>query len=872
MNYNKYIFHLLLILSLYVLMNSSSTKIPYLDKEEPIPKQYEDFHPFDISLEFLEYKRDKYIMKNILLLKNVLNRIPQIISQLFLCNENLRINYNLNLLYRMNILLNHEQKKYFESKTINTDLLIIITFEKIIDTQQKIILSRLYDYRGVSASYTYGQRISIAYFKINYDYEITDKNSEDIFLINVLKETFKALGFRYKYLLKQCIKNKFENVPLYLIENSGIYKSYKKLLNLNEIEIKDNNESSTDFYNEFWEFSSFKFHDIMNNTNNIDYTISELTMKVFNEMKHITLPKCDLFKFEQGLEKGFHCLRVTQDCIDKNNEKNYFLEYGLYNSTKIKCYLNTKDNIEKDQCGINYGNLEYYTFNNYFTPAFKQIKNLGLLAKREIPELNLYKNQTLKLLKNPSSCKKGNPRTVFFQVPPDIFDENKNETNITLLINELKEINKNVEYDEIVLGEKDKKYFVTYEAYEDNYKRDCVLKVLNYSGIIRSFSDLYSHNLLIKNPQSGKLSEMGYIPSLQKLFSINNFEVIAYKDQTYKYYYLMQKQFPKDYTYMPETYSYPQEKMEIIKKFKNYKLSQEDLWLIKPKKASLGKGIHIFHNLASTPNDYIITKYISHPHLINELKYDFRLYVLITGFSPLKIYLYKEGLVRFTTEKYSLDLNKIDELYRHLTNVAINTKNTNTYKKALNADTEEGSKWSLQVYEHFCEHNGINFKKIWKQIADITIKSILAVKDLFIKVIKSNGTKDKNHFKLFGYDFMLDEKLKVYLIEVNSRPSLFMKDIIDLKLKPQLIADTLNIVGITPYSHDFNDDFKAYDGDNDENINEDEEGVDRALCEFGRPRGRFELIFPLKENYNYYKKFYKDNKHADEMLWKKLNE
>ena len=111
-----------------------------------------------------------------------------------------------------------------------------------------------------------------------------------------------------------------------------------------------------------------------------------------------------------------------------------------------------------------------------------------------------------------------------------------------------------------------------------------------------------------------------------------------------------------------------------------------------------------------------------------------------------------------------------------------------------------------------------------------------------------------------------------WLIEVNSRPSLFMKDIIDLRIKPQLIADTLNIVGITPYSHDFNDDFEAYDGDNEENISDDEDGVDRALCEFGRPRGRFELIFPLKENYNYYKKFYKDNKYADEMLWKKLNE
>ena len=865
----KYAFQLLIISLYFISTHSSSTKIPYAKEENGITKKYEDFHPYDITLEFIEPEVNKNSSNNILILKKILQRIQIIISELFLCNSKLEIDYNINLLSRLNIELSPKQKRYFQRKKIITDLLIIVSFEK--QMKKNIIISKFFGANGAFASYTYGQRIYMASFRINYDYEIIDKKSEEFFVMNVLQEAFKALGFRFKYLLKSFIKNKFDNVPLYLVENSEIYKSHKKLLYLNDIIINNTEESSTDFYKEFWDYKHLKFHDLMNDMFNPGYTISELTMKVFNEMKHMALPKCDLFKFEQGVEKGFHCLRVTQDCIDKKMEKNYFLEYGIYNGTKIKCYLNTKDNIKKDQCGIKYGNLEYNNFNQYFTPSFKQIKNLPLLAKRDIPEINLYQNQTLKLIRNSPSCKKGTPRTVFFQVPPDIFDSEKDQTNITTLINELKEINKDVKYDQVILGEKDKKYFVTYEAYEDNYKRDSVMKVLNYSGVIRSFSDLYSHNLLIKNPQSMKLSEMGYIPSYQKLFSYNNFEVIAYKDQTYKYYYLMHKQFPEDYTYMPETYSYPQEKKEINYKFRNYKLSKDNLWLVKPKKSSLGKGIHIFHKLEDNPNDYIITKYVSNPHLINEFKYDFRLYVLITGLSPLKMYLYKDGLVRFTTEKYSLDLNKIDELYRHLTNVAINTKNKNEYRKAHNADTDEGSKWSFQVYKHYCEHNGIDFNKIWKQMADISIKSILAVKDIFIKVIKSNGTKDKNHFKLFGYDFLVDDNLKVHLIEVNSRPSLLMGDINDLKLKPQLIADTLNIVGITPYSHDFNDDFKAYDDESEEDV-DDEDGVNRSLCEFGRPRGRFELIFPLKDNFNYYKKFYKNNLHNDEMLWKHLEE
>ena len=875
MNVIKYSFQLLLIISLFITnINSSLIKIPYADKELPISEEYEDFHPFDISLEFIGYEGNENILNKISIIKNIVMRIPYIISELFLCNSKLEIDYNINLLSRIGIKVGSNRNYRYMNKKILTDLLIIIAFEN--KGYRNIISSRFFGNKGVYASYTYGQRIYMALFKINYNNKIQDKFSQEKFLMVILQETFKALGFRNKYLLKSFIKNKFDNVPLYLVENSEIYKSYKKLYELNDIKIHNNSdEISTDFYTEFWKYHLFKFHDIMNYEYIPDYTISELTMKVFNEMKHIIIPKCDLYKFEQGVGKGFHCLRVTQDCIDKKIENKYFLEYGIEGS-KLKCYLNSKENIKREQCGIKYGNLEYDNFKKYFTPAFKQIKENQLLAKRIIPEINLYQNQTLKLVRVPPSCKAGTPRTVFFQVPPDIFDSNKNNTDITHLINELKEINSDVKYDIVTLDTNNKKFFVTYEAYEDNYKRESVTKVLNYSGVIRSFSSLYSHNLLIKNPNIPKLAEMGFIPSLQKLFSYTNFEIIAYKDQTYIYYYEMHKKFPEDYTYMPETYSYPKEKSIILQKFRSYKLSKDNLWLVKPKKTSLGKGIHIFHSLSDTPDDYIITKYISNPHLIHKLKYDFRLYLLISGLSPLKLYLYKEGLVRFTTEEYSLDLNKLDELYRHLTNVAINTKNRNTYKKAVNADTEEGSKWSLQVYESYCEHNGIDFKKIWNQMADIAIKSILAVKDYFLKELRSNGTKDKNHFKLFGYDFLVDENLKVHLIEVNSRPSLLMGDINDLKLKPQLIADILNIVGITPYSHDYKDDFIAFDLRNREEdineqiINDDEDGVNRALCEFGRPRGRFELIFPLKDNVNYYKKFFSKDKIADEMLWEKL--
>ncbi|CAE8693191.1 unnamed protein product, partial [Polarella glacialis] len=51
-----------------------------------------------------------------------------------------------------------------------------------------------------------------------------------------------------------------------------------------------------------------------------------------------------------------------------------------------------------------------------------------------------------------------------------------------------------------------------------------------------------------------------------------------------------------------------------------------------------------------------------------------------------------------------------------------------------------------------------------------------------------------NSFELFGYDLLLDTRMKVWLIEVNASPSMGQEHLLDEQVKQPLISDTIDLV------------------------------------------------------------------------------
>ena len=113
------------------------------------------------------------------------------------------------------------------------------------------------------------------------------------------------------------------------------------------------------------------------------------------------------------------------------------------------------------------------------------------------------------------------------------------------------------------------------------------------------------------------------------------------------------------------------------------------MYIMKPAASSCGRGIKVIgkRTHVGKRHGYIVSKYVSKPHLIRGFKYDLRVYVLVTSFEPVKIYLFQEGLVRLATVPYTTSKSSLKQRFIHLTNYSVNKK-AETYKKNEATNTE----------------------------------------------------------------------------------------------------------------------------------------------------------------------------------------
>ncbi|KAG8547187.1 hypothetical protein GDO81_028888 [Engystomops pustulosus] len=250
----------------------------------------------------------------------------------------------------------------------------------------------------------------------------------------------------------------------------------------------------------------------------------------------------------------------------------------------------------------------------------------------------------------------------------------------------------------------------------------------------------------------------------------------------------------KEFNFFPQSFVLPQDFKLLKKAWEEGRGRQK--WIVKPPASARGMGIQVIHKWSQLPKKrpLLVQRYLHKPYLIGGSKFDLRIYVYVTSYDPLRVYVFTDGLVRFASCKYSSSMKSLSNKFMHLTNYSVNKKNVD-YKANADESACQGHKWALKALWSYLNQEGFSSDKIWEKIKEMVIKTIIASEPYVNSLMKTYVQSPYSCHELFGFDIMLDENLKPWVLEVNISPSLHSNSPLDVKIKGQMIRDLLNLAG-----------------------------------------------------------------------------
>ncbi|OCT67078.1 tubulin polyglutamylase TTLL11 [Xenopus laevis] len=281
----------------------------------------------------------------------------------------------------------------------------------------------------------------------------------------------------------------------------------------------------------------------------------------------------------------------------------------------------------------------------------------------------------------------------------------------------------------------------------------------------------------------------------------------------------MQELYPEEYNFYPQSWILPEEYHLFVAQVRLGK-ENDPAWrptfIVKPDGGCQGDGIYLIKDptevrtmgsLQNRPS--VVQEYITKPLLIDKLKFDIRLYVLLKSIEPLEIYIAKDGLSRFCTEPYQEPNHKnLHHVYMHLTNYSLNVHSGNY----IHSDSmHTGSKRTFSSVLYRLSAKGLDVKKVWSDIISLVIKTILALipeLKVYYQADIPPGKPGPTCFQILGFDILLMKNLKPVLLEVNANPSMkidheqellpgvyeHVQSLVDEEVKIAVIRDTLRLM------------------------------------------------------------------------------
>eukprot|EP00759_Apiculatamorpha_spiralis_P049779 PhF_6_TR44464/c0_g1_i2/m.68446/K06047/TTL; tubulin---tyrosine ligase len=203
----------------------------------------------------------------------------------------------------------------------------------------------------------------------------------------------------------------------------------------------------------------------------------------------------------------------------------------------------------------------------------------------------------------------------------------------------------------------------------------------------------------------------------------------------------------------------------------------------------IAQGVHIeqvieYVDSNTSPHPWVVQRYIDRPFLIHGRKFDIRSWVLVTASRDPVIYLYQHGVLRTSSSQY--DPSNLQDVFSHITNHCVQQR------APMYSSFEPGNEMWYEEFERYLATAAPD-RSLEKNVLRPMRKIIIDTMKPILRTVNLNGNNGClcPAFQLFGFDFMIDQDWKLWLLEINGSPAIaqllveqMIKDLVSIAIDP----------------------------------------------------------------------------------------
>lgn len=244
---------------------------------------------------------------------------------------------------------------------------------------------------------------------------------------------------------------------------------------------------------------------------------------------------------------------------------------------------------------------------------------------------------------------------------------------------------------------------------------------------------------------------------------------------------------------VPKAFRMPAEKDQLLVHAKQ----NPDMMFVQKSNNHRGIKIEKLDNLDLGTEGTFVQEFVHNPILVDGYKFDIGVYTIITSVEPLRVYVFEgDVLFRFCPEKYHpfdpeiRDKYVVGDDYLPVWKVPSLTK----YYKDLGF----GMKGSFDAWLRAGDKDP---NVVWDAVKD-AIRNVFYSKEAALIQATSHYPSPSNFFEMMRFDFVIDDQLKVHLMEANMSPNLSSSHFKENRLLyEQVVFNLLSLVGVGRFVH-----------------------------------------------------------------------